>query len=138
MGLIFDENWRDLEAFYDFVLNDIGADKLKLNFLQPSFGEDGEVDAAAVDLEFHRTIWAAAGNDQLAKTLDSLSTVLFAHTALENVSQDVMAWRLNHHRALLDVVLGASDTPAEAAVIDHLKTHYKNPERFSSFGSSIS
>ncbi|QQS14718.1 MAG: radical SAM protein [Rhodospirillales bacterium] len=45
MGLIFDENWRDLEVFYDFVLNDLGADKLKLNFLQPSFGEDGEVDA---------------------------------------------------------------------------------------------
>jgi MoaA/NifB/PqqE/SkfB family radical SAM enzyme len=38
MGLIFDENYRELEAFYDFVLNDIKADKLKLNFLQPSFG----------------------------------------------------------------------------------------------------
>lgn len=45
MGLIFDENFRDLDAFYDFVLNDVGADKLKLNFIQPSFGhgapEDG-------------------------------------------------------------------------------------------------
>jgi len=100
--------------------------------------ETSEVDAAAVDLEFHRTIWNAAGNDQLAKTLDSLSTVLFAHTALENVSHDTMAWRLNHHRALLDIVLGASDTPAEVAVIDHLKTHYKNPERFSSYGAAIS
>ena len=45
MGLIFDENYRELDAFYDFVLNDVGADKLKLNFLQPSFGHDGEVDA---------------------------------------------------------------------------------------------
>jgi DNA-binding GntR family transcriptional regulator len=98
-----------------------------------SWEETSEIDAAAVDLEFHRTIWKAAGNDQLAKTLDSLSTVLFAHTALENVSQDIMAWRLNHHRALLDVVLGRSDTPAEIAVIDHLRTHYKDPERFSSF-----
>jgi MoaA/NifB/PqqE/SkfB family radical SAM enzyme len=39
MGLIFDENYRDIEDFYDFVLNDLGADKLKLNFLQPSFGD---------------------------------------------------------------------------------------------------
>jgi MoaA/NifB/PqqE/SkfB family radical SAM enzyme len=39
MGLIFDENYRDIEAFYDFVLNDLKADKLKLNFLQPSFGD---------------------------------------------------------------------------------------------------
>jgi MoaA/NifB/PqqE/SkfB family radical SAM enzyme len=38
MGLIFDENYRELDAFYDFVLNDIKADKLKLNFIQPSFG----------------------------------------------------------------------------------------------------
>jgi MoaA/NifB/PqqE/SkfB family radical SAM enzyme len=38
MALVFDENYLDLESFYDFVLNDIGADKLKLNLLQPSFG----------------------------------------------------------------------------------------------------
>lgn len=42
MGLIFDRNYRDLDAFYDLVLNDIGADKLKLNFLQPTFGQMGE------------------------------------------------------------------------------------------------
>jgi MoaA/NifB/PqqE/SkfB family radical SAM enzyme len=45
MGLVFDENYRELEAFYDFVLNDVGADKLKLNFLQPSFGQHDESDA---------------------------------------------------------------------------------------------
>lgn len=39
MGLMFDASYRDLDAFYDLVLNDIGADKLKLNFLQPSFGD---------------------------------------------------------------------------------------------------
>ena len=44
MGLIFDENYRDLEDFYDYVLNDLCADKLKLNFLQPSFGHGAEAD----------------------------------------------------------------------------------------------
>lgn len=44
MGLIFDESFRDMEAFYDFVLNDIGADKLKLNFIQPSFGHNAPGD----------------------------------------------------------------------------------------------
>ncbi|HET9047031.1 MAG TPA: radical SAM protein [Casimicrobiaceae bacterium] len=38
MGLIFDENYREIDQFYDFVLNEVGADKLKLNFIQPSFG----------------------------------------------------------------------------------------------------
>jgi sulfatase maturation enzyme AslB (radical SAM superfamily) len=44
MGLIFDQNYRELDGFYDFVLNDIGADKLKLNFLQPAFGQLGPLD----------------------------------------------------------------------------------------------
>jgi MoaA/NifB/PqqE/SkfB family radical SAM enzyme len=44
MGLIFDENYLNLDDFYDFVLNDIKADKLKLNFLQPSFGNIQPVD----------------------------------------------------------------------------------------------
>jgi len=38
MALICERNYRDLDAFYDFLLNYIGADKLKLNFLQPTFG----------------------------------------------------------------------------------------------------
>ena len=25
MGLIFDENYRDIEDFYDFVINDLGG-----------------------------------------------------------------------------------------------------------------
>ena len=44
MGLIFARNYREIGGFYDFVLNDIGADQLKLNFLQPSFGQAGELD----------------------------------------------------------------------------------------------
>jgi MoaA/NifB/PqqE/SkfB family radical SAM enzyme len=40
MGLVFNRNYRDLEAFHDFVLNELGVDKLKLNFIQPSFGQE--------------------------------------------------------------------------------------------------
>jgi len=41
MTIVCERNYRELDDFYDFVLNDIGADKLKLNFLQPSFGRAG-------------------------------------------------------------------------------------------------
>jgi hypothetical protein len=44
MGLVFGRNYRLIDGFYDFVLNDIGADQLKLNFLQPAFGQSGDVD----------------------------------------------------------------------------------------------
>ncbi len=38
MAVMCEQNYRDLDAFYDFVLNDLKTDKLKLNFLQPTFG----------------------------------------------------------------------------------------------------
>ncbi len=96
--------------------------------------ERTEMDAAALDLEFHRTLWEAAGNPYLTKVLDSLVTSLFAHKALENVSADLKRWSLHHHRALLDVALGNSSIEPEAAIIIHMRTGYNEPERFSSFG----
>ena len=38
MAILCEQNYRDLDQFYEFVLNDLKADKLKLNFLQPMFG----------------------------------------------------------------------------------------------------
>lgn len=99
-----------------------------------SWTEGTEIDAAALDLEFHRTLWEAAGNPYLTKALDSLVTSLFAHKALEYVSADLKRWSLHHHRALLDVALGQSNIEPEAAIIIHMRTAYNEPERFSSFG----
>ena len=92
-----------------------------------------EIDSANLDLEFHRTLWEASGNPYLAKTLDSLSTVLFAHTALRSTARESQPWRLNHHRDLLEVALGRSKVSPEEAVIKHLQVHYSRPERFSSY-----
>jgi DNA-binding GntR family transcriptional regulator len=89
------------------------------------------IDAAALDRKFHAVIWRAAGNPYLERTLDSLTTSLFAHKALEHVSKDIRRWRLNHHRALLDVVSGAGGDP-QMALLTHLRMAYTDPERFSS------
>jgi len=98
--------------------------------------ERTELDAAALDLQFHRTLWEAAGNPYLTKALDTMVTTLFAHKALEYVSADLKRWRLHHHRALLDIALGNSNMEPEAAVIIHMRTAYNEPERFSSFGAA--
>src|SRR4051812_30321345 len=60
------------------------------------------IDAAALDRRFHAIIWHLAGNPYLERMLESLTTPLFAHKALEHVSQEIRRWRLNHHHALLD------------------------------------
>lgn len=91
-----------------------------------------EIDAAEIDIEFHRTIWSAAGNPVLYNTLNSLSTALFAHAALQHASTEAITWQLAHHRTLLDVALGNSSTSPEEAVVNHLKVYYKDPEKFCS------
>lgn len=90
------------------------------------------IDAAALDRKFHAVIWRAAGNPFLERMLDSLTTSLFAHKALEHVSKDIRRWRLNHHRALLDLVTGIDDSDPQMALLTHLRMAYTEPERFSS------
>ena len=93
-----------------------------------SWAGGSQMDAASVDFEFHQTLWSAAGNPYLSDALDSLTTALFAHTALQHESPEVTRWKLNHHRALLDVVLANSPLSPEEAVIGHLKAYYNEPE----------
>lgn len=94
--------------------------------------QGAEMEAAALDLAFHREVWRASGNPYLVKALDALATVLFAHKALENASVETKQWRLHHHRELLDVALGRSSVSPEDAVIAHLRTGYEDPDRYAS------
>jgi len=93
-------------------------------------------EAAALDLQFHRTIWEAAGNSYLLKTLGPLTTVLFAYKTLEQISYELRRWRLSHHRALLNVALNLSDEDPQDAILMHLRMSYADPERFSSLAVS--
>ena len=69
------------------------------------------------------------------RLLDSLATVLFAHMTLEHVSHELRKWRLNHHRALLDVVLSPRELDIQKAIVMHLRMSYPEPERFSSLAT---
>lgn len=89
------------------------------------------INAAALDRRFHALIWKAAGNPYLERVLESLTTKLFAHKAIEHVSNELRRWRLNHHRELLDIVAGGSGDP-QMALLTHLRMAYVDPERFSS------
>jgi len=96
------------------------------------------LDAAALDLEFHRTIWRATGNPYLERALNTLMVPLFAHRTLEHVSQEIRRWRLSHHRALLDVLAGLSDADPQEALLTHLRMSYTDPERYSTLAKTLS
>jgi MoaA/NifB/PqqE/SkfB family radical SAM enzyme len=53
MAVVCQRNYRELDAFYGFVLHGLQADKLKLNFLQPTFGP---VDAMRDDQFFRDNV----------------------------------------------------------------------------------
>lgn len=94
------------------------------------------VEAAALDLSFHRTVWAAAGNDYLTRALEPLATVLFAYKVREPLSVERCQRLLDHHRVLLDVVLGRTQQEPQVALLLHLRMAYNEPERFSSLAES--
>jgi DNA-binding GntR family transcriptional regulator len=89
------------------------------------------LEAAALDLEFHRTIWQAAGNPYLERALNALMVPLFAHKTLEHVTKDVRRWRLSHHRMLLDAVAGRSQDDPQDLLLSHMRMSYTEPERYS-------
>jgi DNA-binding GntR family transcriptional regulator len=102
---------------------------------------DSEVAAAALDLEFHRTIWAQSGNKYLEKALNSVVPMVLTHQALEyrygvtSQNKELACLTLKDHRVLLEVVQGRSNLTPEQAMLCHLRFLYTNPERFSSFAA---
>jgi DNA-binding GntR family transcriptional regulator len=94
------------------------------------------LEAAALDLEFHRVLWKAAGNPYLERVLNWLMVPLFAHRTLEHVTQEIRRWRLSHHRIILDSVTGKSDADPQEALLTHLRMAYTQPERYSSLAKA--
>jgi DNA-binding GntR family transcriptional regulator len=96
------------------------------------------LDAAALDLKFHRALWKASGNPFLERTLYGLIVPLFAHKTLEHVTHDVRRWRMSHHRVLLDAVTGRSGDDLQAVMLTHLRMSYTEPERYSTLARKVS
>jgi DNA-binding GntR family transcriptional regulator len=115
------------------MTNGVAARLTQLVEQMDNWAPNSHIDSAAIDLEFHRTMWSATGNPYLVKALDSVTTVLFAHTAIQYVTHQRKVWQLQHHRILLDVALGNSSFSPEEAVLSHLQIHFQSPERFSSY-----
>lgn len=97
--------------------------------------EAPEVEASALDMEFHHIIWNHSGNEFLAKTLEGITIPLFAHRVLWRLNREILGWASilsNQHRQLLNYIEGKVDRPAEEVMLEHLSYRYQQPERFSS------
>src|ERR1700722_3257519 len=106
-------------------------DQLEQLMLQMDSWNGTLLEAAALDLEFHRILWKAAGNPYLERALNALMVPLFAQKTLEHVTKDVRRWRLSHHRMLLDTVTGRSEEDPQEVLLTHMRMSYTEPERYS-------
>lgn len=110
-------------------------DLAKLVGKMERFREAPEIEASALDIEFHRTIWNHSGNEYLAKTLEGITIPLFANRVLWRINRDILGWGSilsNQHRQLVNYIEGKVDRPAEEVMLEHLSYRYQQPERFSS------
>lgn len=97
------------------------------------FEPRSQFESAELDLQFHRAMWGYCGNSFLAKSLNSFVPIVFAHRALDGMSDERLRWTLRHHRLLLEVIEGKSKQSPEEAILVHLRIGYNEPERFSTF-----
>jgi DNA-binding GntR family transcriptional regulator len=97
--------------------------------------EVSEIEASALDLEFHRIIWRYTGNEYLAKTLEEVTVQLFAHRVLWRLNREMLGWAAilpNRHHMLLEFIERKTDKSAEEVMLEHLSFRFQKPERFSS------
>lgn len=96
-----------------------------------------ELEAADLDLEFHRVIWKYSGNDLLEKILNGLVVPLFAHRAVWRANRNNRGWGsllFNHHLLLIDFIRGNCSKSAEEVMLEHLSFRFDSPAEFSSMG----
>jgi DNA-binding GntR family transcriptional regulator len=82
-----------------------------------------------LDFDFHRTIWAATGNEYLERTLTSLSGPLFAHSVLRIMKSDKIRHIIYSHRPLIAFIQGKSTASPETIMADHLKVPWAPADR---------
>ncbi|MBK9170176.1 MAG: GntR family transcriptional regulator [Bryobacterales bacterium] len=91
------------------------------------------IEAARVDLEFHRCLWQTTGNEYLEKTLTSLTAPLFAYSIVTLPGAATVRWILDSHRPLIEFVRRKTGTlSAEHVMAEHLSHAWKKPSRYAS------
>ena len=117
-------------------INDAGVQSLKDLLGKMIRSEDlPEIEAAALDLEFHRTIWSFSGNNYLVSTLESIMVPFFAHRVLWRINREMLGWAAiltRQHRSLLEFVMGSVQKPPQEVMLEHLSYRFNQPARFSS------
>jgi DNA-binding GntR family transcriptional regulator len=103
----------DLAALEDLARSITGA------IAGNSYYELGQADRA-----FHRRIRQASGNPVLCRTLDLITTPLFAFLGVFQKSNGICLQRTRPHEALIEALRTRDPETARAAIRDHISSSY--------------
>jgi len=95
-------------------------------------GETSGLEAARLDLSFHRTIWGQTENELLEKMLTGLTAPLFAFSLIITQKQDQRRTILSSHRPLLNFIQGKmKKDQARQVIYEHIALRWGrwNPDR---------
>jgi DNA-binding GntR family transcriptional regulator len=95
-------------------------------------GETSGLEAARLDLSFHRTIWGQTENELLEKMLTGLTAPLFAFSLIITQKQDQRRTILSSHRPLLSFIQGKmKKDQARQVIYEHIALRWGrwNPDR---------
>lgn len=90
------------------------------------------IEATRLDLEFHRTLWNAGGNEYLEKMLSNLTAPLFAFAVLTMPEAKKMRMILDSHRPLVEFVEGKTSRGAREVIYEHISLRYEDAARLAS------
>lgn len=90
------------------------------------------IEATRLDLEFHRTLWNAGGNEYLEKMLSNLTAPLFAFAVLTMPEANKMRMIIDSHRPLLEFVEGKTERCARQVMYEHISLRYEHAEQYAS------
>lgn len=90
------------------------------------------IEATRLDLDFHRCLWKASGNEYIERTLTSLTAPLFACAVLTAPEETKARMILDSHRPLVEFVAGRSAQSAQQVIYEHIALRWQAVERYAS------
>lgn len=92
------------------------------------------IETTRLDLDFHRCLWKASGNEYLERTLASLTAPLFACAVLTAPEEAKARMILDSHRPLVEFVAGDGFKSAQRIIYEHIALRWETVERYASSG----
>jgi DNA-binding GntR family transcriptional regulator len=99
--------------------------EVRLREISAAVSANAYYEAGQADLEFHRSIWRASGNQTLCRVLDDLTVPLFAFVSMaQSRALDDLSTRTLRHEPILAAIRSGAPSIAREAISAHIVGSY--------------